>query len=216
MSFRVLGRENVEDILGEILERLRRLEHGTAAYPAPGIAPIHTADDHTTAIEVWDEGVDQGDVRILDFIGSGVLAQRFGDRATITITSGGAGGHTIEEDGTPLTARTGLNFAEGLVATDDAGNDETDVNADWATTEIADVAAVESPGVDTKIPRGGHIHAHGSGYVGGHTDVAAHSIIGAEHTSFPGGTTTFLRADGTFAAPPGGGSGDLLVAWVGL
>ena len=30
-----------------------------------------------------------------------------------------------------------------------------------------------------------------------------HSITGAEH-SFPGGTTTFLRADGTFAAPGGG------------
>jgi len=28
-----------------------------------------------------------------------------------------------------------------------------------------------------------------------------HSIIGATHTAFPGGTTTFLRADATFAAP---------------
>jgi hypothetical protein len=32
-----------------------------------------------------------------------------------------------------------------------------------------------------------------------------HSIIGADHNDFPGGTTTFLRADGSFAAPPGGG-----------
>ena len=32
-----------------------------------------------------------------------------------------------------------------------------------------------------------------------------HSIIGAsDHDSFPGGTTNFLRADGTFAAPGGG------------
>lgn len=35
-----------------------------------------------------------------------------------------------------------------------------------------------------------------------------HSIIGSEHTGFPGGTTNFLRADGTFAAPPGGGVTD--------
>ncbi len=28
-----------------------------------------------------------------------------------------------------------------------------------------------------------------------------HSIIGAEHNGFPGGTTTFLRADASFAAP---------------
>ena len=34
---------------------------------------------------------------------------------------------------------------------------------------------------------------------------ASHSITG--HSGFPGGTTNFLRADGTFAAPPGGGGG---------
>ena len=34
----------------------------------------------------------------------------------------------------------------------------------------------------------------------------AHDIITA-HNGFPGGTTNFLRADGTFAAPPGGGGG---------
>jgi hypothetical protein len=28
-----------------------------------------------------------------------------------------------------------------------------------------------------------------------------HSIIGADHSGFPGGTSTFLRADATFAAP---------------
>ena len=41
---------------------------------------------------------------------------------------GGGGGHTIEEEGTPLTSRTGLNFVgPAVTATDDAGNDETDV-----------------------------------------------------------------------------------------
>jgi hypothetical protein len=38
-----------------------------------------------------------------------------------------------------------------------------------------------------------------------------HSIIGATHNGFPGGTTDFLRADGSFAAPPGGGGGFTLV-----
>jgi hypothetical protein len=32
-----------------------------------------------------------------------------------------------------------------------------------------------------------------------------HSVTGSTHT-FPGGTVNFLRADGTFAAPPGGAS----------
>lgn len=41
---------------------------------------------------------------------------------------GGSSGHTIEDEGTPLTARTGLNFIGRAVAvTDDSGNDETDV-----------------------------------------------------------------------------------------
>jgi hypothetical protein len=31
----------------------------------------------------------------------------------------------------------------------------------------------------------------------------AHGITSADHSGFPGGTTTFLRADGTFAAPAG-------------
>lgn len=39
----------------------------------------------------------------------------------------------------------------------------------------------------------------------------SHSILA--HNGFPGGTTTFLRGDGTFAAPPGGGGG--LVAITG-
>jgi hypothetical protein len=29
----------------------------------------------------------------------------------------------------------------------------------------------------------------------------SHSVIGADHSGFPGGTTTFLRADGAFATP---------------
>jgi len=44
------------------------------------------------------------------------------------------------------------------------------------------------------------------------TDVSAddhhtqsHSVIGADHSGFPGGGTTFLRDDATFALPPGGG-----------
>jgi hypothetical protein len=41
---------------------------------------------------------------------------------------GGAGGHTVQEEGTPLTARTGLNFIGGAAtASDDSGGDKTDV-----------------------------------------------------------------------------------------
>ncbi len=41
--------------------------------------------------------------------------------------AGGGSGHTIKDEGSNLTARTGLNFVgAGVVCTDDAGNDETD------------------------------------------------------------------------------------------
>lgn len=46
------------------------------------------------------------------------------------------GGHTIENNGTPLTQRTGLNFNNGIVATDDAGNNETDINLDYGTPAL--------------------------------------------------------------------------------
>lgn len=48
------------------------------------------------------------------------------------------GGHTIKEEGTPLTNRAGLNFVgSGITTTDDAGNDETDVSLDGDLNNIA-------------------------------------------------------------------------------
>jgi hypothetical protein len=42
--------------------------------------------------------------------------------------SGGGGGHTIQDEGSSLTARTGLNFTgAGVTATDDAANNRTNV-----------------------------------------------------------------------------------------
>ena len=51
---------------------------------------------------------------------------------TINASTSGGSAHIIKENGSPLTARSGLNFATGLIATDDAGNDETDVNLDFS------------------------------------------------------------------------------------
>jgi len=60
----------------------------------------------------------------------------------VTTISGGSGGHTIEEEGTPLTARTGLNFVgAGITAADDSGNDETDVTLDADLNTIAGLTA---------------------------------------------------------------------------
>lgn len=47
-------------------------------------------------------------------------------------------GHVIEDEGTPLTARTKLNFVgAGVTVTDDAGNDATVITIDAGTTLFA-------------------------------------------------------------------------------
>jgi preprotein translocase subunit SecE len=67
------------------------------------------------------------------------------DGATWTWGQGsGSGGHTIKDEGTPLTARAGLNFVgAGVTATDDAGGDETDVTIP-STAEEIDAASADS------------------------------------------------------------------------
>lgn len=55
-------------------------------------------------------------------------------------------GHTLKEEGTPLTARSGLNFVGvGLTATDDAGNNETDITLDAELNALAGLTS----GADT-------------------------------------------------------------------
>lgn len=76
-------------------------------------------------------------------------------------TAAGGSKHVIQENGSSLTARTNLNFVEGIVATDDAGNDQTDVNLSWAGTgDIADIALTEGAGTAVTVARGDHVHAH--------------------------------------------------------
>ena len=48
--------------------------------------------------------------------------------ATWAVPSGGSGGHTIQDEGSSLTARTNLNFVgSGVTVTDDVGNNATKV-----------------------------------------------------------------------------------------
>lgn len=55
---------------------------------------------------------------------------------TITINSSSSG-HIIQDEGTPLTARSNLNFVGGgVVATDDAGNDATVITISSQTSGI--------------------------------------------------------------------------------
>jgi hypothetical protein len=89
-----------------------------------------------------------------------------------------------------------------------------------AVGNIADVLGTASAGVRTDAPRGDHRHAHPATQhksggamaikldeLAAPTDITTLDATVAAHglmQKYPGGTTTFLRADGTFAAPPAG------------
>lgn len=64
----------------------------------------------------------------------------YGDGTTVGgVAVGAGGGHTIEDEGTPLTQRTNLNFVGGgVTVTDDSGNDRTIVTvpANPTTREV--------------------------------------------------------------------------------
>jgi len=63
-----------------------------------------------------------------------------GDNTWSTISGSG---HTIQEEGTPLTQRTNLNFiGAGITATDNSGNDATDVTLSLASTDLTDTANI--------------------------------------------------------------------------
>ena len=76
-------------------------------------------------VRYLDDGVEtSAHVTELNF-GSNLTLTYAGDgRLTVSATGGGAGGHTIEDEGTPLTTRTKLNFVgTGVAVTDDSGDD---------------------------------------------------------------------------------------------
>jgi hypothetical protein len=78
-------------------------------------------------------------------IGTGSVQAAAGDHA-----HAGGGGHTIEAAGTPLAQRTSLNFSSAFDVTDDSGNDETDVAANFGTGA-------------GEIAEGNHSHGGGAG-----------------------------------------------------
>ncbi len=109
--------------------------------PAGIGAPVYARQN-----ESW---VPLGTAAVADLgTGSGEVAE--GDH-----THPGGSAHTIQEEGTPLTARSNLNFVGGgVTATDDAGNDATVVTIppNLTTEEVEDiVGAMVSGNTETGI-----------------------------------------------------------------
>lgn len=80
-------------------------------------------------------------------------------------SSSGGSGHVIQDEGTPLTARAALNFTgAGVTATDDAGNNRTNVAISGAAVgfgspSASSVADTSADGVSGNASRADHRHA---------------------------------------------------------
>lgn len=72
------------------------------------------------------------------------------DQVDVTIeASGTGGGHTIQDEGSPLTQRTNLNFeGAGVTVTDDAGNDATVVTISSGASAWGDITGTLSDQTD--------------------------------------------------------------------
>src|SRR3990167_6488730 len=127
-----------------------------------------------------------------------------------TLVAAALRGSILIGNATPVWARTALG-GTGTVLRSDG------LDALWAPLAHADLGSVTADQHHPEVHT--HAHTHGS-HSGIGTDdhhaqlhEAAHRSAGGDPLSvlnlagFPGGTSNFLRADATFAAPPGGGGG---------
>lgn len=80
--------------------------------PAPGV-------------QLQDEGANQGRVQILNCIGSTVACAKSGVTGTITISGGGSGYATIEDEAVARTQRAIVNFTGAGVSCVDDGSSKT-------------------------------------------------------------------------------------------
>lgn len=112
--------------------------------------------------------------------------------------SGSSSGHTIQEDGTPLGAETNLNFSEGLLATDDAGNSATKVVLvgwdQWRVSTLTSTTAVAQTvvSISTTTDSRGILVVD---MVGTETGTVANGLTGTKYVHWKNvaGTVTVLQ-----------------------
>lgn len=89
-----------------------------AAFAQVGSAP---------GVQLQDEGVDQGRTQVLNCVGSTIACTKSGATGVLTLSGGGGGYATIQEEGSPLTQRDTVNFiGSAITCVDNAGATKTD------------------------------------------------------------------------------------------
>lgn len=103
-----------------------------------GLTASDNSSNGSTDIKIQVHHVVEDEVGVFDaagnLIGSNILITDLGQ------------GHTIENSGTPLTNRTNLNFYSGLVASDDATNDATNIKFQQTNVSADEIAIFDNAG----------------------------------------------------------------------
>jgi hypothetical protein len=155
----------------------------------------------------------------LNFTGSvTVVRNAVSGKIDIAIAGGGGAGHTIEDEGTPLTARTSLNFVGSNVSVADAGG-KTVVTVGGPSTAYVDAAdaalaatipaagsapanvtkAAAAAGVASTFSRSDHKHDV--------TTAAPGSIALSTTAAAEGAATSLARSDHQHSVAAGTGAG---------
>ncbi len=120
------------------------------------------ADSTRQLVNIKNTGSSVGTRPILNFSGSGISSiTDDGTEIDIVIAGGsGSGGHTIQNNGSSLTARTNLNFIPALVATDNAGTNATDITIATSPASATTVVGTgRSISTGTGLTGGGNLSA---------------------------------------------------------
>ena len=94
------------------------------------------------------------ELNLLDFSNQTANASKFlrGDGTYQTVSGGGGSKHTIQNAGSDLTERAGLNFdGTKIVATDDSGNDQTDITLGSSVVITTDTQTLTNKTVFGKL-----------------------------------------------------------------
>lgn len=187
------------------------------------------------ADEIQDEGATLGNASRLNFVGAGVAASIVGATVTITVPGGGSGIQTLDEGSTVGTSQTEIDFVGAGVSAASVGarttvtipggsvadGDKGDITVSGGGTAWAiDAGAVSNPKLADMAAA--TLKGNNTGGASAPIDLttaqvtamlnAFTSLLQGLVPASGGGTTNFLRADGAWAAPPGGGGSVSLTA----
>ena len=90
------------------------------------------------------------ELNLLDFSAQTGISTKFlrGDGTYQTVSGGGGSKHTIQNGGSDLTERAGLNFdGTHIVATDDSGNDQTDITLSSNLQALSGLTSAADKGI---------------------------------------------------------------------